>query len=303
MEIPSNFRMVITEMLDDFTKTFPEHSHLWHRWTTVGLESMSKEGQESELMYIYEYITPILTEIFMDVVNQNDDIFLVSNTTNTFFLPEVDFKMLFNCHDISTQTKEIMWNYLKLLAITVVIKFGDVDETELMGKLNEIIENMKLKSKDNIPLEYDDVMKNFQTMFEGKVGSIAKDLAEEFSVDFKGILGEDLHTSQNPQDLIKKLLSDPSKMTDIFKNVNDRIKTKIDSGDINQSDLLKEVSSMMGGMGDMSDMKNSPFDFQSGPLGKMFQGFMNMNTKDTPKTLKQLTLRDKLKNRIQQKKR
>ena len=88
-------------------------------------------------------------------------------------------------------------------------------------------------------------------------------------------------------------MKNPKKVTDLFKTINDKLQGKLQSGEISQDELLKEVSEIMakikGGKGD--------FDFQEilknmsggGSMTKMinemkgmFQPNRKANTNDGP---------------------
>jgi len=140
---PENFIVIVRDFVKDLSITFPEYTYLWVNWTDAKLP-------ESEIQRLYEYCISVYPERFFDILYQNDEIFNAENTTNTFFLPNVDFKTLYNCDNVSENTRKAIWKYLQLLLFTIVnsVKdksdFGDtmnmfdgIDEAELQNKLNE----------------------------------------------------------------------------------------------------------------------------------------------------------------------
>jgi hypothetical protein len=140
---PENFIVIVRDFIKDLTITFPEYAYLWVNWADAKLP-------ESEIQKLYDYCISVYPERFFDILYQNDEIFNVESTTNTFFLPNVDFKTLYNCDNVSENTRKAIWKYLQLLLFTIVnyVKdksdFGDtmnmfdgIDETELQNKLNE----------------------------------------------------------------------------------------------------------------------------------------------------------------------
>ena len=74
---------------------------------------------------------------------------------NVHFLPNVDFKLLYHCENITEKTKKAIWNYLQLILFTITnsIKnkstfgntknmFEGIDEKELQEKLEDTIKNI-----------------------------------------------------------------------------------------------------------------------------------------------------------------
>jgi hypothetical protein len=309
MDIPENFQKIIMDMTDDFSETFPEYSNLWYKWTTKGFKEMDDSTKIKELSCLYEYMTPIYSERFFDIINQEEKIFDIQNkdneTINTFFLPLIDFKLLFNCN-ISKKTRDVMWNYLKLVLLTLVSslndksKFGStgnifdkLNETELLEKLTETMNDMgdffkgfdESKENENVSgdnKEYDftkdtgapkvdELFGHLKGLFDGKIGKLAKELAEEISGDLSGILGVDnVGDIRTTKDVIKKLLNNPSKIAALLQTVKDRLKDKISSGEVSQDELMKEAASLMSKMGDGKGDMNFNDLFKN--LGSMGEG-------------------------------
>ena len=297
ISVPENFQKIITDMTSDFTTTFPEFSFMWSKWCVDSIT-------ETEVKYLYEYVLSVYPERFFDILYQKESIFIVDGTTdiNTFFLPGIDFKLLFNCNGISENTRKVMWNYLQLILFTILgsvqdkSRFGDtgnifdnVSEKELLDKLTETMSNMSdffknmtgddntnnTEDQDNnqetekesfnfekmngIP-NIQEIHEHLKGLFDGKIGTLAKELAEEITNDFTSILGnEDMSEIRSTQDVIKKILSDPSKISGLVKTISDKLSKKIESGDISQEEMIKEATdifSKMGGIGGMDKFKD-----------------------------------------------
>ena len=56
-----------------------------------------------------------------------NEIFNPESDSNTLFLPNVDFKILFNSEGVSEQTKQTIWKYLQVILFAVI---GDVKNQE-----------------------------------------------------------------------------------------------------------------------------------------------------------------------------
>ena len=92
--IPENLQSVVHDFTVDLTATFPEYAFLWKKWTNPALDPR-------DLDELFAYLTKVFPERFFDILYQNEDIFKPDNETNTQFLPNVEFKILFNCTDIT----------------------------------------------------------------------------------------------------------------------------------------------------------------------------------------------------------
>ena len=84
-------------------------------------------------------------------------------------------------------------------------------------------------------------------MFKGStIGDLAKEISEEI----------DLSKIENPQDLLN-FSGDNSAVSDIISKVGTKIQSKIDSGQLNQKDLLGEAMSLVGKLGQSDDSDTS----------------------------------------------
>lgn len=323
LEIPENFRNVINDLTNDLSITYPEYSYLWVKWGSSDLK-------EDELKELFQYSTTVYPERFFDILYQNEEIFKFDNTTNVYFLPNVDFRLLFNCDNVTENTRKTIWKYLQLILFMVVnsIKnkspFGDtkdlfdgVDEKELQEKLEETMkgitsffsnfdnkkENQEEKEGESTPdLNPNDFLKQTEDMFEnmkgmpgmpnmdsfkksfnpenagkgmpkpedlhehlkglfdGKIGKLAKEMAEEISEDMSNLFGEEKNNIKSSEDVLKNLMKNPKKIMDLVKIIGNKLKTKMASGDISQEDIMKEASEIIskmkgkGGGGEDNDM-------------------------------------------------
>jgi hypothetical protein len=369
--IPSNFHSIIIDFTKDLSITFSEYSYLWEKWTNPDLP-------KSELLELYQFCVKIYPERFFDILYQKDDMFNEDN--NVEFLPNVNFKLLFSCQDLSEITKKTIWKYLQLILFTIIgsikdkASFGDtanlfegIDEAELNNKLNEtmtgiidffknmenIMDNLgkmnetqetqendeqnnedkkmseeefkeKFKSifeESNNEDENNDFKKSFpfnmgsmpniekiqehlKTLFEGKIGKLAKEMAEEISGDFSDILGDNPEDLKNPQDVIKKLMKDPKKVMDLMKSVGGKLDSKMKSGEISREELMKEASEMLQKMKDMggTDQFNEMFKNMSKGMGMNMGKNAKVDTNALDRMSKMSKVKERIKNKINQKK-
>lgn len=289
--VPNKFSNVITDFVEDLINTFPEY--------TDQLTKYRKAHFQGDIVNTtYEHCTKIYPQRFFDILYQNNDIFETDSESNTQFLPEIDFKQLMNCEGVSDNTKKVIWKYLQLIMFTVIenVKdkslFGDseglfegIDETDLQGKLSETMNNMsdffknldssneptntteessnQEEQSDNMP-DLGNIQDHLHNLFNGKIGSLAKEMAEELTGDFGELFGGDINNEDaNPQDVMKNLMKDPKKIMKIMKKVSSKLDDKMKNGDISREDIMKEAGDLMGQFKNMSG--------DDGNLGEMMK--------------------------------
>jgi len=303
---PENFISIIRDFTTDLSRTFPEYKYLWTKWESL-------ETSTADYDDLYKYCLTVYPERFFDILYQNDEIFNDINTpdkvsTNTLFLPYVDFRLLFQVDDVSELTKKTIWKYLQLIMVTIMSGienkslfgnaanlFEGINEEDLHSKLAETIsslsdffkssgidgenvdefksmfENMNIPDISGIDTSSmpnpDDLNDHIKNLFGGKIGALAKELAEELSEDvmemFGGKQDEELKSTQ---DILKKIMRNPAKMMELLKSVSSKIDKKMKSGEISQTEIMKEAGDIMGKMKDMGG-------------GKEFQDMMRNMTK------------------------
>lgn len=293
---------VIQEFIPDLLNTFPEYKNNLHKGI---VDILDNSFETNEAQNVFEYCKSVYAERFFDILYQNDDIFM-NNEINTEFLPNIEFKDLWK-QDITDNTKSIIWKYLQLLLLSVITcindhsSFGDtaklfeaINEEEFKNKIEETISNMqsvfenKKNNNDlsNIDLNSlpnpEDVQNHINGMLDGKLGSLAKEIAEETANE----LNIDMEDATNINDVFKKMFKNPGKLMSIVKNIGNKLETKLKSGDLNESELMKEASEMMSKMKDMPGMQNinnmlSQFGLPTGKNSKInmnaFQNHMKNN--------------------------
>ena len=354
IQIPDNFASIISDFSNDLSITFPEYEHLWERW------KVAENIPISMVRNLYYHCMDIYPERFFDILYQNDDIFHLDSNTNTFFLPNVDFKLLFNCPNVSEATKNTMWKYIQLVLFTIVGNIRDksdfgksanlfegMDEGDLQEKLTEAMKNMtdffrnsgstdkensdndnqknntesesNKESENGNPFPFDggdaffekmskefekhaknmgsgsesesdgsssrempqmpnpeDIHNHLKGLFDGKLGSLAKELMEELSEELKDTFNmEDMQNTSNPKEVFAKMLKNPEKFMKIIKKINERFKEKMKRGDISQEEIMKEAGDMLkklkemgGNSKEMNDMFKNMAKSMGQPVNK-----------------------------------
>ena len=372
--VPDEFKKVLTDFINDFTTTFPEYSDkLKDNFVVISVKNdgnvVAEEVlDESRVKFLYEYSKKVYPMRFFDILYKNADIFSKDGKdtndakdkkeyVDVHFLPEIDFREVWNTPDISKNTRDTIWKYLQLILFSIITNisdrdsFGDtaklfeaINEDELKNKLEETIKNMQdifmgagSESKEGasheagagageIPKFGDGIdMKDFEKFAEqfknfsaegmegmegidmskfpgfnfnnmgggasgndgdtgteskktpempnpeaihehiskllnGKIGAIAKEIAEETANDFD--LGIDMENAENINmgSVFQKLFKNPGKLMSMVKNVGKKLDDKFKTGDLKESELMQEASELlsnmknMPGMGDLSSM-------------------------------------------------
>ena len=113
-------------------------------------------------------------------------------------------------------------------------------------------------------------------LFEGKLGSLAKELIEELSEELKDTFNmEDMNATSNPKEVFAKMMKNPEKFMKIVKKINERFQEKMKRGDISQEEIMKEAGDMLkklkemgGNSKEMNDMFKNMAKSMGQPVGK-----------------------------------
>lgn len=319
IKIPEEFTKIIKEFIHDILNTFPEYQLLIDKWW----KKENNEPTQETIEYIFNYCITIYPARFSEILYQNIELFSNENNYNTDFLPGISFKYLWSCN-ISDKTRETIWKYLQLILISLIgsIKdktlFGDtskllesIDEEEFKNKLEETLDNMKTLFENNdtdtesTPKEFnipssDDIHSHMHTMLNGKLGDLAREIAEETVNDFNLDLNDE---TTDPQDLFKKLFSEPNKLMNLVKTVGSKIDSKMKSGEMNQSELMTEASNMMNQMKSVPGMENiQEMISKMGLGGKNSKINKNAMESELNKRMKSNSLRERLKKKQEEQK-
>jgi hypothetical protein len=142
-------------------------------------------------------------------------------------------------------------------------------------------------------------------LFDGKIGALAKELAEEITGDLSSLLGEDAANVKSTQDVLKLLMKNPTKISGLIKTIGDKLKTKINSGDVSHEELMKEATELLGKMKDMGggagggmDQFKEMFKNMGVPMPKGARVDMNA----VNQMASQMSMRERLKKRMMEKK-
>lgn len=289
-ELLNDFKKIIVDMVKDILTTFPEYETKLN----IHLKNITTSDNNviDSVKFVYNHCKNVYPERFFDILYQNVELF-TKKGISTEFLPGIDFRLLWK-ENITDNTRETIWKYLQLVLFTIVStmsdgkSFGDtaklfeaINEEEFKSKLEDTISQMQ-KMFDNteggsgsggipgsagasgpgsanasgINLEDlpnpSDIQDHVSKLLEGKLGKLAKEIAEETASE----MNIDMENATSVNDVFKKLFQNPTKLMGLVKNVGSKLDTKMKSGDINESELLKEASDILQNMKNMPGMDN-----------------------------------------------
>jgi hypothetical protein len=295
--IPPNFYKVVKDFIRDILGTFPElgttlTDEMKHIHTTE-LTDPVEESLSKSYNVIYEHVLKEFPLRFFDILYEKPELFKESR----FFLPGIDFKTLWN-ENITEKTKNIIWKYLKLILLMIhggegehSKLFENINMDELKEKINESMKDIHtFFDSENVP-NPEDMKEHLNGLMNGKIGSLAKEIAEESIGDINDPTVADT--------AFKNMFSNPTQMVGLMHNIGDKIDKKIKSGDIKESELMEEAMDMIGKMKDMPGMKQFEQMFNKFGGGKMDLSAMQsqMNAK-----LSQAKMKERLQNKLKKKK-
>ena len=268
-----------------------------------------------DILYQNEEIFTADTELcFLPDINFSDLYFdTITNTTKETlwkYLQLILFSIITNVHD-----KESLGNNEKL--------FEAINGDQFKDKLQETVKNMESlfsqktttetdgseptdvsnanpfenlfgsmnfdpSNIGNIP-DTDTIHDHINKLINGKLGNLAKELAEETAKD----LDLDVENITGVDDLFKNLFKDPTKLMGIVNKISGKLDSKMKDGSLKESEILEEASDIfknmqsMPGMGSFQDIFKSMNMDQFMPKGggKMnnnaFQNMMDQNIKSS----------------------
>jgi hypothetical protein len=334
-EIPKEFEKIIVDFIGDIQNTFPEYNVFLLKWwkSPVFFDYITDESEraiainksrKNSIRFLFNFILKKYPPHFFDILYQNTDIFSEDSTVDTEFLPQIHFKNLWQC-DIGETTRATIWKYLQLILFSVVGRtespeaFGDtsklferVNEEELKTKLEEILaESQKIFEQNGKESEgfsnlqengmpnAEDIHSHISGMLKGKLGQLAKEIAEETAAD----LNMNMENETDIKGVFQKMMQNPAKMMGIVKNIGSKLEDKMKSGEIKESELMSEATEMLQKMKNMPGMQGV-----QEMLGKMGLGGRNskidLNAMETQlnRNMKNAKMKERMRKNVEIKK-
>ena len=244
MEVPVQFVKVIGDFIADLRRTFPEYSAIIEMYWKA----------ETRYEYLYNHCKSYFPDHIEDIINQNEEMF--SPKGKTEFLPGICFAFLWNC-EITITTKASIWQYLQLILFAILQSNKDLLENlprELRTRCDQLLEQMEKEDEEKeIPTEPKlpaNMEEGFEFLFESKLGKLAKEIAEESQHEFE------FSETADPSEMLSSIMSNPAKFMGFVQNIGEKLKTKIDSGEIPQDEILPQAEGLMSTMQNIPGMPN-----------------------------------------------
>ena len=320
----NDFEKILKDLLKDLLITYPElENELNDDLRDILIED---DENKTALKNVYEFCKNVFPEKFFDILYENVEMFQGEDDTPLYLLPDIDFKKLWN-NDISENTKKTLWKYLQLLLFSVINdvengkSFGDaaklfeaIDENEFKSKIEETIEQMQnvfnnndislsdVSNVENINLndlpDPDKLHEHISSMFDGKLGKLAKEIAEETANELNA---DDEY--ENVDDVFQKLFKNPGKLMSLVKNISKKLDDKMKRGDIDQEELMKEAKDIMERMNGMDGLPGmDKIKSMFGKMGvnqKQMEKGMNMMKHKLNENIKHEKIRERMKKKLE----
>jgi hypothetical protein len=259
-----DFGRLLTDFMRDLLVTFPE----LRDELDANLEAVAAgTASENTVRRVREYCMERLPVRFFDILYQNEEMFQ-NEGNDLYLLPGIDFARLWNAN-ITESTRSAIWKYLQLFLfdsvseVTDESSFGEtarlfeaVDEEAFRTKLEETIMGMQeafdggnVDDGGSVP-KASDIHDHVASMMNGKLGSLAKEIAEETAAE----MDIDMSDTGSVDEVFKRLLRNPTKLMSLVKNVGEKIDQKLKSGDIRESELVEEAAELVKRMKDTPGM-------------------------------------------------
>ena len=140
---------------------------------------------------------------------------------------------------------------------------------------------------DDLP-NPEDLHSHINDMLKGNLGKLAAEITEETMQDFN----TDISGVDSVGDIFQNLFKNPGKLMNMIKKVGDKLDNKLKSGELKESELMKEAMDLMEKMEKMPGMKNmknmmSQMGMPNMGNNKMNTGAMSGQLKQNFKSAKQ----------------
>ena len=281
-----------SEFVPLINKWWKDSSEFEYIDNEVERKKVFEESQQSSIKFLFSFCQKKFPPRFFEILYQNDEMFKVDSDIDTEFLPHIHFKNLWQ-FDITQKTRDTIWKYLQLILFSIIGSlenreaFGDsaklfeaINQDDFKNKLEETLSQMQglfempepssqentndsSKMPEGMPEgmpNADDIHKHINGMLDGKLGKLAKEIAEETAAN----LNIDMENVTDMKDVFSNLVKNPTKLMGLVKSVGDKLDSRIKSGEIKESELISEATDIMNKMKSMPGMEN----IQS-MLGKM----------------------------------
>lgn len=270
------------DFVRDIQTTFPEYKELLQDYYQ---DILTDESQNTD-KHVKRFMRK-MREFKTEISSKSPDLY----KEPVFILKNLDFKILFESEDLSSESREKMWEYIQTL---FVLGESIINDSERVKKL---VKNFKRLRKPDESSQSENaeeaeeadeedehilnMLKNLserksdkpldENMFEnGMIGKLAQELSEELDIEKMGL---NISEEGNVDSVFSNLLSgdNPMKFMNLIQTVGQKIQNKMESNGLDQEALVNEATSMMSNLqgsnslfdnlmkqaGNLSGMRNS----------------------------------------------
>lgn len=279
----SSVSVDIIKAIDVFTtnilEIFPEYSQYVKKWWP-DIGATNKKGIKLKRNYamIIDHCKLVYPPMFFNILYTNREIFNGSYPQNDIdFLPGVDFVAVFADPTVSDNTREMIWNHLKYVALIISkevnnsASFGDAEKLfeaipkeELSGKISDVLKSLtdsklfklftkKSEDSDDEDDTNDSTESKTKTepdangFFEGLKTHLDKlmdgkigSLAKDITNKMSAELNPDGSSNDDVQTSFEKIMREPEKMKSMMNRINDELQERIKSGEIKEAEIIAE---------------------------------------------------------------
>ena len=335
------FNNCLSQFLHIITKNYPSQSS--------SINSLYKRDLSDNIINIETHLEAFLTNCNGkgdDFSSKNEIIF----SKDSKILDGINFNEIWNDQSLTDSQKENIWKYLHALYLHAYEYNSEKDVKSILKELKRLtkskehelseeertflniiesltierkVEENKDKSPDNSDDENDEgfnignIKSTFESMqndlFEGQIGTLAKEIASELDINKLNI--------SDPMSLLKTVVSgnfdennDSTGVSSLVKNISTKVQNKISSGELDENKLYEEAKTVMNKFGKLAGKgkgKNNPMASVLNTMMKHAEkgqemseeDLMNMAKNMMPKNMAGLmTRKDRLKKKLEEKK-
>ena len=174
---------------------------------------------------------------------------------------------------------------------------SSTSNNESSSSNNESSNNKSSNNNDyNIP-DKDELFSHINKLINGKIGSLAKEIAEETTKD----MAIDTENITDVNDVLKGFMKNPTKLLGLISKISNKINSKMKDGSLKESELLEEATSIFKNMKDMPGMGNFNDIFKSMNLDQFMPKGGKINPGAFQNMMEQNVNMSKMKERMRKK--
>lgn len=153
----------------------------------------------------------------------------------------------------------------------------------------------------------DDLHGHIKGLFDGKIGSLAKELAEELSGDVMHMFDDGTGEIKSTGDIFKKMMKNPKQIMELVKHIGSKLDDKMKNGNISQEEIMKEAGDLMSkmkGMGNgkqFQDMMKTMMKGMGGPMADMLGKGAKMDMGKMNAAISKNTHRERMLKKLEEK--